>query len=271
MAENIVFLPHWGEFGWLVMTHIRYVHGHQADEKVVCCQKGEECLFPSANLHYFVENPFPDYQRHVNGAIQPLRPAETQFKQNLMKTLSKTFRQHQFDQFPSYQTAVSYAKLVKFMPTVKRKLNPVDVVLGARLRGNNSRNFAHWEWLASELIRRGLSVGVAGDSATSAPMTLTCIERAWDHPDGPTFGSVNLLADCRVYCGVDSGMSHLAALMDTPMIVLQQDLRRGPPAHIHVMKAANHRYLKIVEQLSAWNYPEILLQEIVQTLEMDLS
>ena len=46
--RKVVYLPHYGEFGFLIMKHLRAVHNDQADVKIVCCERGNECLFPSA-------------------------------------------------------------------------------------------------------------------------------------------------------------------------------------------------------------------------------
>src|SRR5437763_14726795 len=44
-GKACVFLPFVGEFGHLIMSHIRLVHFHKASRKIVCCRPGEEVLF----------------------------------------------------------------------------------------------------------------------------------------------------------------------------------------------------------------------------------
>src|SRR5690606_19352583 len=63
-GEPVLFLPFVGEFGHLSMSHVRMVHFHRASRKAVCCQPGQEVLFPSAD-EYFTDwtDPIRDKDR----------------------------------------------------------------------------------------------------------------------------------------------------------------------------------------------------------------
>ena len=62
--NQVVILPHYGEYGHFLMTHVRVVHQVKARVKVVCCRPGEELLFPSASDFYYEWNSiFVDKER----------------------------------------------------------------------------------------------------------------------------------------------------------------------------------------------------------------
>ena len=39
VSHKAVLLPWLGEFGWMIMQHVRWAHACQADFKIVCCHR----------------------------------------------------------------------------------------------------------------------------------------------------------------------------------------------------------------------------------------
>ena len=74
-SRPVVVLPMFGEFGWLIMTHVRFAHSLAASRKVVCCDTDQACLFPSTRDFFFDwKNPIDDDDRCGHGGY---RHAET--------------------------------------------------------------------------------------------------------------------------------------------------------------------------------------------------
>jgi hypothetical protein len=215
-SARVVIAPYFGEFGWMVMNYIRYVEAHPAKEKIVCCQKGMECLFPSAT-GFFTDwaNPIPDKERAGDDRYGD--SAEWKLEDRRVRTIC----QQQYPGFsfvrPHYDAHWNSAA-VRALPSVRRKLPAVDVAIAVRVRDcDPCRNYPHWPKVVAALKEHGLTVGLVGTTDLEG---IAVNAKAWGHPDGPTAGSVDLLRHCRLYLGSDSGASHLAALCNAPMAVM---------------------------------------------------
>lgn len=256
-----VIPPFYGEFGWLVMHHLRYVHQHPEKEKIVCCEPGSECLYPSATAFHYTRNPIPDDNRQNAGAYRH-KGEYSRYHSDLLAELRSTYPGCTIDT-PKYDCPWHWSNTIKFRPEAPAKLPAVDVVLGARKRAfDTTRNYAHWPAVVTALSGLGLCVGLAGLPDTSLDMP--AVVKAWEHPAGPTAGTVDLLSRCRMYAGLDSGVSHLAALMDVPMTVIPP-VRNSTPDYTGVMKRANRNTCRVLSTC-AWNGPEEMTGAVVLTL-----
>ena len=148
-----LFLPFVGEFGHLIMSHVRIVHFHRASWKVVCCRPGEECLFPSAD-------------ELVTDWVDPTRDEDR----------VATMRPYTFDwsliaaRFPDHLAIesgrlepeqeihpIEPAAAIPFVGT-HRGLR-AEVVLGVRRRDYApERNWRHWQLLADLIRAAGYAV-----------------------------------------------------------------------------------------------------------------
>jgi ADP-heptose:LPS heptosyltransferase len=109
----------------------------------------------------------------------------------------------------------------------------------------------------------GVSIGIAGAKNTSAQFAADAV--AWDHPDGDTAGTVDLLANCKFYVGNDSGVSHLASMMQVPSLVFRKDYRGGNDL-IGVMERANKRFHRRLPN-EAWYKPDEVVKAAIDCLE----
>jgi len=263
--ERAVFLPFCGEFGHLILQHVRYVHGHRAGRKVVLCEKGQECLFPTADsFRYDWVNPIPDRERCSAGAIRDVsNDAYATYDEVLRRRLEKEYPDHEVIR-PGRRGAPGYdwnaAESNKFLPSAAARLPIVDIALAPRWRMFEVvRNNTHYPHIVKSLRAMGITVGLVGAAETSVQCAADT--RAWDHPDGATAGTVDLLSRCILYVGTDSGVSHLAGLMDIPTLLFRKTYP-GNTDLTGAVRRANRAWCKILGD-SAWEDPEEILYEIL--------
>jgi ADP-heptose:LPS heptosyltransferase len=246
-----VIPPYIGEFGWFVLSHLRYVEWLTAEEKIVCCQPGEEALYPSAT-GFFTDwvHPIPDSQRcggrpynEMRERLQGLYPEYTVVE-------------------PKYDCIWHWSDGVKPKLVVPQKLPKVNIALAPRFRKfGEDANWEHWAFLVKTLRKLGFTVGLVGTKDTSHNLEADAC--AWDHPDGATSGSIDILLNCGLYAGGDTGSSHLAALMDTPMVVFPWRGNPGRPDLVGTMQRANKNMCKRLPD-DAWKRPDEVLGSIIR-------
>jgi len=263
MRDNVVLLPWLGEFGWMVIKHLRYVHHYPAARKIVCAAPGHECLYPSAD-EFFTdwENPIPDGRRW-NDTDWKDSGAKSRFYDSLVPRLAERYPGHEVvaPRYPCHWHA-SDAPGYKFCPVAASRLPAMDVVIAPRKRSfDEPRNWPYWETLVSALRSDGLHVGIAGRADTS--YDIDADGYAWDHPDGDTAGTVDLLSRCRLYVGGDSGITHLACLMDASVLVLT-----GPATHplVELMRRANKGMFEVAPG-DQWGRPKAIAARTRAALE----
>jgi hypothetical protein len=100
---------------------------------------------------------------------------------------------------------------------------PVDVVLAPRAKPYaDAKNGWPWADLARTCCDRGWMVGLAGSRAESAEVPADVA--AWDlDPAGDAVtGTLRLLRGARIVVSLDSGIGHLASLVNAPQLVLYE-------------------------------------------------
>ncbi|MBA3707251.1 MAG: hypothetical protein H0W83_00355, partial [Planctomycetes bacterium] len=104
--------------------------------------------------------------------------------------------------------------------------HPVDVVVAPRAKPYaDAKNAWPWSDLVTGLRSRGWSVGLAGSVGES--LAIDADAAAWDleEPGDAISGTLRLLRGARIVVTLDSGIGHLASLIDAPQLVLYE--RRG--------------------------------------------
>lgn len=209
-GKPCLFMPFVGEFGHQIMYHIRLVQFHQASEKIVCCRRGFEVLYPSATaFDYDWEDPIDDAVRA--GTDRQLRDWPEIERR-----------------YPGYRpvqggnTMLSQETLV-LNPGGEIPLKPktrglkVDVCIGTRKRGMAvEKNWEHWAAVGRALQAAGLSVAVIGTREMSYP--IEGAELSGDY--GDVDAAVELLQNCKLFIGPDSGSAHLATLAPAPHVMV---------------------------------------------------
>lgn len=254
-----LFLPFIGEFGHLVMSHLRLVHFHTATEKIVCCRPGEEALFPSAD-------------RFVTDWIDPLpdgvRVASIRDHRYTWPDLCARFPDHHpviagMMNAESEVFVLRPGERIPFGgPAVSENLE-IDVALGVRRRRYvPARNWPHWHWLGMAINEIGRSFCVIGGNETSSDVD----GQQW-HTRGDTGGAIATLQRCRLYVGTDSGTSHLAAEVGARMLIFRESAT-GSRDLTGRMAAINPGRVEIMPA-SAWSDPESVGRRIVEIFKSE--
>ena len=256
-GEKALFLPFLGEFGHLIMTHIRVVHWSKTARKVVCCQPGEEVLYPSAaefctDWHH----PVPDAYR-----VGTLRDRMTCFDFSEL-----------IEQFPGHVPVVAGGltmtqELYAINPGQHIPFRPrprglrASVCLGVRVREFcPERNWQHWPALAGALTATGIDFATIG----ARPTTLDLPEQKFHTGDYDTDATIEALQNCQLYVGTDTGISHLAATVGCPMLIFRET-RGGSRDCVGRMEEVNPGNVTRLGP-GAWNNPQIILQTAIQIL-----
>jgi hypothetical protein len=260
--QKAVILPYLGEFGHLVLSHLRFVHWYPAAEKIVCCQPGDECLYPSATeFFYDWTHPIPDQLRCVHGGYG-ISGSSTAADDDLRPVLSAKYPSLSLIR-PQYDCHWHTSDGIKFSPTIIHRLPLVDIALGVRRRQFvTAKNWGHWGSVARSLQGVGLRVGLVGSRETSYDFTADA--KAWDHPSGDTAGSVDLMHHCRLYVGTDTGVSHLAALMDVPSLIFRKETI-GNADFRNLMERATRAFFCNLPD-SSWDRPDEVLGAAIRCL-----
>jgi hypothetical protein len=254
-GKNVLYLPFCGEFGHLIMSHIRLVHFSKAKTKVVCCREGEQVLFPTASS--FVTDwvdPIKDEER-----IATLRdsridwPEITQRYPSHLHVESGKLSQSQ-EVLP-----IEPATRIKFRPQLRDMVS--DVVLGVRTRQNCSeRNWQHFERVAEALTKASVSFSVIGERTTSRDLP-----GQWYHSgDFDTDAAIELLMNCKLFVGTDSGASHLAATVGANMLVFREELG-GSRNLVPRMQIVNPKPITCLT--GVWNKPQAVIDSMFKQLE----
>ncbi len=260
-AKGVVILPWLGEFGWMLMKHVRYVNWYPSAYKVVCCAPGHKCLYPSAaECVTDWENPIPEGRRWEDTDWHD-RGAKDRFY--------SAFHERLHERYPDYAIIapkygchwhMSDGDGFKFRPQVAPCLPAVDVVLSPRKRTfDTTRNWAYWSDLAAFLRNRGLTIGIVGRKDTCDSFLADAY--AWNHPEGDTAGSIDLLANCHLYVGTDSGLTHLAGLIDTPTLVVKP---YESESILGVARRANKRFFCVTPPAD-WDNPDAVFDAALRS------
>lgn len=258
-----LFLPFVGEFGHLIMSHVRLVHWHKASEKIVCCRRGEEVLFPTASA--FITNwvdPIPDLERVGTHRTNPpqwpdlLRVAQTMGCHPIqVGGLSLAQELH----------PIEPEQRIEFRPLL-RGLR-ADVVIGTRKREfAPEKNWQHWQRVADALEDASLTFAVIGEKSTSEDLT----GQECHTGDLDTDAAIELLQNCRLYIGTDSGGSHLASTVGCPMLVFREP-RNGMRDFVPRMQLVNPG--RVEHLADGWDEPDAVIARALAILsgaEMDV-
>ena len=204
--SRALFLPFVGEFGHMVMTHIRTVHFNRAKEKIVCCRQGEQVLFPSAT----------ECVTNWTDPISDIKRIGSQRSQDFdWSNIISRYPYHAVVPAGDLSTiqeliCINPQERIPFKP--KRRGLSADVVFGIRRRSfAQEKNWPHWQDVADGISARGYTYAVVGHHATSENL----VGQKHHSGDHDTDAAIELIRNCRLYVGTDTGVSHLAAEIES--------------------------------------------------------
>lgn len=212
----VLFTPFLGEFGHLIMTHVRMVAFHKSVAKIVCCRPGEEVLFPSA-YRWITDWIDPTDDRFRAGAMQS--PA------SLWPGIMARFPCHQFIESGNLNRtqegfAIHPDRRIVFTP--RRRGLRADVLIGVRRRDfHHAKNFprAHWQTNADALRAHGLTFAVVGHRSSSYDLR----GQAWHSGDYDTDAAIEGMQNCRLFISTDTGSAHLASTVGCRQLVIREE------------------------------------------------
>lgn len=230
--KTTVFLPNYGEFGSTIHKLIKLVYFFDCPRKIVCCRKGEEAYFPNADDFFydwesFVEEKYKwgfftkkrltgigknhRYREYQNLLTQDVNNIKNVLGENLnyipLWTLKKT------PIFEKYHRHFTFD-----LKPIKEQGAKADIIISPRNRSSRQENnFLEWDKIISVLNERGYSVGCVGSKNQSLHLPQSRAN-SWEYADNAS-AVIELLSSCKLYLGLDTGVSHLAAFMSIPMIV----------------------------------------------------
>jgi len=236
--KTTVFLPNYGEFGSLVHKLIRLVHYHKANKKIVCCKRGEESLFPTADKFYYdwvdcVED-IHKWGFFSKRSIQGVKNHKYREYQNIIsedfENIKKKFRENcnyihlwKFNKDTNFNK-YSHHFRVPLKPRVLKNIK-ADIVITPRNRKSRSENnFLKWQELIDFFNEKGHTVGCVGSEEQSFHLQGDVIN-SWDYEDN-SGAVIEMINNCKLFIGIDTGVTHLASMMSIPMIVFSDANQR---------------------------------------------
>ena len=214
-----VFLPWFGHFGDLVRDVLPWIWARYQPGDVIGGNPQHGPLYPAAPEPILWELVAAHYPAGYDYRIRP-----DALEAELRRTAQARWPRAEI---VTWEPGEIYPKPVLALP----ESYSVDVVLAPRAKPyHDAKNGWPWADLAQRCRARGWSVGVVGSRAESIDVPADVA--AWDlDPAGDAVtGTLRLLRGARVVVTLDSGIGHLASLVDAPQVVIyphQGDERRS--------------------------------------------
>ena len=212
-----LFLPFLGEFGHKIMHHIRLVHFSAGSEKIICCKRGEECLYPSATeFFYDWDDPVADENRA--GTDKPREWPQIREKFVGHKAVNSAG-------LPLAEERLCYNPDQRIPFKIKTRGLRFDVALGLRNRKLlNEKNWPHAAKLVKWIKDSGLSCAIIGTRENSP--NINGMSYSGDY--GDIDAAIEIIGNAKLFFGQDSGAAHLAATVGAKMIVLDMPEHGDP-------------------------------------------
>jgi hypothetical protein len=257
-----VFLPWYGHFGDLVRDVLPWLWAHYRPGDIVGGSPLHGPLYPAPpdpRLWAPVEAHYPaGYDYHIRP--EPLVEDLRRVAQNWWPRADLLAWAPDGEDYPK-------------PPIPLPESHPVDVVLAPRAKPYaDAKNGWPWADLARSCRERGWIVGLAGSQAESADVPADVA--AWDlDPAGDAVtGTLRLLRGARVVVTLDSGIGHLASLVDAPQVVVYP--RRGDERRSVVLRDGHPVAMRFADMhrwnqrlcLPAWGGPADVLATIGDVL-----
>lgn len=249
-----VFLPFRGEFGWYLFTYVKRIHGDPSPNKIVCCKRGHECLFPTATDFFY------DWQ-DIADSIKAGIYTDFSHEKELRERIANQFQLPDETEWSSpsangWHDKHDYANNI-FIP---KSLLPhdlkADVVITPRHRQMDSqRNWTqeNWQYVVDRLNENNISVAVCG--AKDSSFDLENVKyKSWDYLDVDS--DVELMNNANLVIVQESGLQYLSFLCQRPTMCIDH-YHKDHGADLHRPKNIPFKEISYV-----WHKPSLLVQEI---------
>lgn len=248
-----VYLPFIGEFGWYLLTFVLRINGDPAENKIVCCKRGHECLFPTASGFYYDWQDIDDSRK---AGIYEDFSHEIALKERIKAHLGIDDIEWSSPSTNGWHDKLSYAEHT-FIPKCNFPLDlKADIVITPRHRQMDiRRNWTqeNWQYIVDRLNERNISVAVCGTRDTT--FHLNNVKYAsYNHVD--VASDVELMTNAKLVITQESGLQYLSFMCQRPTFCID---------HYHKDHGADlyrNKEIPFKEVYYVWNHPELLVQEI---------
>lgn len=261
-----VLLPWRGEFGQMLMTHVRFAAAMQWGI-VVCCKPGDEPLFPRAT-EFFYDWVMPEDSKRNTKFLSSRENME--YQDALKVRLAVKYPDAEF-WHPLQGAKPQHCRFSRNHDFVPQPRCPApmffpEVLVAPRWRRHGEhRNFQYWPDVVSRLIHAGVTVGLIGTQESSVPCPQVSDQlRAWSYPQnlGTT---LHWMQRCKLVLTTDSGMAHLAVLARAPLKVIygEPGVETGSPKGWKwvLPQMQEHAYNHCEPILHGWDDPQRVYTE----------
>jgi len=231
-----LFTPNYGEFGPVPDKIIPLVHYFDSPHKAVCCKRGDEVFYPTASEFYYDwEDYIEDEYRwgvfaYKNKSKNPKIDEHVRiYHEQFQKILDQYGSQFTYIHIWKFQVDHLWNEYgcqfpVSLQPLITRHIQ-ADIVISPRNRKSRpENNLMIWDQFIEAMHTHGHSVGSIGVKHYSLELA-HCDVNSWDYEDNSS-AVVEMLQNCKLYVGLDTGSSHLASLLSVPMIVFSHANQR---------------------------------------------
>jgi len=238
-----VFLPWFGHFGDLVRDVVPWIWARYQPGDVISGNPQHGPLYPAPPEPCMWELVTAHYPAGYDYRIRP-----DALEADLRRTAQARWPRAEI---VSWEPGETYSKPPLALP----EPYPVDVVLAPRIKPyHDAKNGWPWADLAQRCRARGWSVGVAGSRAESIDVhaDVEADVAAWDldPADDAVTGTLRLLRGARVVVTLDSGIGHLASLVDAPQVVIYP--HRGDERRSLVLRDGHPVQMRFAD-MHRWN------------------
>ena len=232
-----IILPYRGEFGHKIMTYVPTIHGFDSPKKIVCCEPGEECLYPSATKIIIVDR-----------MLDKNRREKMHHDENFHEELTATLRKD----YPKAEIKKSFNRKKKYFIPKPTETNNIscDVVICPRYRKYGvAKNWKLWKELDVELSKKYkvFAAGAADSSGEIVSPASWSYERFLD-------ASIEGMLSSKVVIATDTGLGYLALLCGKPLILISSDGKTCPSykkISLKRFQGVNHMKMNI-DIVDAW-------------------
>lgn len=248
-----VFLPFIGEFGWYLMNHVKRIHADPSPDKIVCCKRGHECLFPTASQFYY---DWQDIDEHKKAGIHDDASHEPALKYKILQHFNLTDVEWDTATVHGWHDKHDYASHV-FMPKCLLPYDlKADVVITPRFRQMDAqRNWTqeNWQYVVDKLAEKGISVAVCGSK--NSTFNLNNVKfKSYEHTDVDS--DVELMNNAKLVVTQESGLMYLSFLCRRPTFCIDH-YHKDHGSDLHRPMDVPFKEVKYV-----WRQPDLLVQEI---------
>lgn len=255
-----IFLPFRGEFGHLIMWHAPTVNYHKVENKVVCCEEGQEALFPDANEYIYVPTINEDKKKTPG-----THKKDKELFDILKINLSEIFNNPNFHYPVGENWKKNKSLYISYQPHVKQNIH-FDVIICPRKRPKGSdRNWGHWEELVDILNSYDLSVFACGSESSSC--TGVNCPKSWEYKRFLD-ATIEAIQNSKIVVCTDSGIAHLSVQCGRRTLIINNNNKNGKrPVKWSRFDRQNHMNCEIININDSWDRPENIAKKIQHILK----